>query len=253
MSSRHRVTAVIAEDEAVLREELISHLKSLWPELAIDGVAKDGMQALTLIEKLQPDLVFLDIQMPGLSGIDVARQISGRCHIVFVTAYDEHAITAFDQGAIDYILKPYDLLRLSRAVERVRARMEVAPAASIERVLDEFTRLNGARKFLRWIRASVVDEIQLILVDDVCFFQADAKYTTVATARGDAVIRTPLKQLCEELDPDIFINIHRSAIVNVNAIRRIVRSPDGSMEVILKDRPERLPVSEAHRHNFKIM
>ena len=248
-----RAIAVVAEDETVLRDELVAHLATLWPELRIEGLAKDGVQALSLIDRLAPDVAFLDIQMPGMSGIDVARQVSGRCHIVFVTAYDEHAIAAFEQGAIDYVLKPYDQARLSRAVERVRARTQSEAPASLERALDEFSRRTGGKKYLRWIRASIADEIRLILVDDVCFFLADAKYTTVATAAGDAIIRTPLKQLRDELDPDVFINIHRSAIVNVNAIQRVVRDSDGSMEVLLKDRPERLPVSESHWHCFRSM
>ncbi|AIT81033.1 LytR/AlgR family response regulator transcription factor [Novosphingobium pentaromativorans] len=250
---RHRHTAVVAEDEDVLREELICHLKQLWPTLKIVGAAGDGIKALSLVERFKPDVVFLDIQMPGLTGIDVARQIDGHCHVVFATAYDEYAVAAFEQGAVDYLMKPYDLARLAQAVERVRTRVDTESPASLEFVLDEISRISAPRKFLQWIKASVGNEIELIFVDDICFFQADTKYTTVATATGDAIIRTSLKQLRNELDPDVFIPIHRSTIVNIRAISKVSRGLDGSMQIQLKDRPERLPVSDANRNIFKMM
>jgi len=245
--------AIVAEDEAVLRHELVSHLEKLWPELSIEGEAEDGIAALALIESIKPDVVFLDIQMPGLTGIDVARAIEGKSHIVFVTAYDSHAVAAFEQGAADYVLKPYDLARLAQAVARVRSKLEHEAPQSLERVLDEIAHLSAQKNPLRWIRASAGNDVRLILVDDVCYFQAETKYTTVATVDGDAIIRTSLKKLRDELDPDTFLSIHRSTIVNVNAIRKITRAMDGSMQILLKDRPERLSVSEANRHLFRMM
>lgn len=250
---RRRLTAVVAEDETVLRDELVGHLNELWPELQIVGQAGDGVKALALIGRLKPDVVFLDIQMPSLTGIEVARQIGDDCHIVFVTAYDNHAVAAFEQGAVDYLLKPYDLTRLVRALDRVRERLATHSNPPLGQVLDEIARLAAPKKHLRWIKASQGSDIQLIMIDNVCYFQADTKYTTVATPQGDAIIRTSLKQLKDELDPDAFVSIHRATIVNVNAIRSITRSLDGSMQVILKDRPERLTVSDANRHLFKMM
>ena len=245
--------AVVAEDEAVLRHELVSHLGKLWSELSIQGEAEDGIAALALIESVKPDVVFLDIQMPGLTGIDVARSIEGKSHVVFVTAYDSHAVAAFEQGAVDYVLKPYDLSRLAQAVARLKSRIETEMPQSLDRVLDEIAHLSKQKKSLQWIRASSGNDVRLILVDDVCYFQAETKYTTVATVDGDAIIRTSLKKLKDELDPDTFLSIHRSTIVNVNAIRKITRAMDGSMQILLKDRPERLTVSEANRHLFKMM
>jgi len=253
LQRRRGPIAVVAEDEAVLRDELIGHLRQIWPELSIAGVAEDGIQALSLFENLKPNVVFLDIQMPGLTGIDVARVIGDRSHIVFVTAYDSHAVAAFEQGAVDYILKPYEVTRLARAVARVRSKIEAEAPPSLKPVLDEIAQLATPKKPLRWIRASSGNDVRLILVDDVCFFQAEAKYTTVATPDGDAIIRTSLKQLKAELDPDVFLTIHRSTIVNFNAIRSVTRGIDGSMQILLKDRPERLTVSDANRHLFKMM
>jgi DNA-binding LytR/AlgR family response regulator len=248
-----RPTAVVAEDEQVLRDELVSHLGHLWPELEIVGVAGDGIEALALVGKLRPDVLFLDIQMPGLTGIEVARQLNGKLHIVFVTAFDEHAVAAFEQGAIDYLLKPYELGRLSLAIARLQARLADPPSNALVEVLSELERIRRSSSYLKWLRASAGTEIRLILADDIVFFQADTKYTTVATANGDAIVRMSLKQLISQLDPELFVAIHRSTIVNVRFVQAVRRGLDGSMLLTLKGRTELLPVSEANRHLFRMM
>lgn len=245
-------TALIAEDETVLRDELRSHLAALWPELRIVGEAGNGFEALQLLDRLTPDLVFLDIQMPGLTGLEVARQVSGRCHVVFVTAYDAHAVAAFEQGAVDYVLKPYTVERLALAVSRVRQRLSSAPVA-LDGVLRELAAAAPARKHLRWINASKGQDVALITVDEVLYFQSDTKYTRVVTATGESLIRTPLKELQDELDPACFWAIHRSTIVNANAIAGVTRDFRGRVLVKLKSRNETLPVSDAHTHLFRQM
>ena len=245
-------TALIAEDEAVLRDELRSHLATLWPALQIVGEAGNGLEALQLLDRLAPDLVFLDIQMPGLTGLEVARQVGHRCHVVFVTAYDAHAVAAFEQGAIDYVLKPYAVERLALAVHRLRQRVGSSPAP-LDRLLRELSGVAPSRKHLRWINASQGQDVALITVDEVLYFQADTKYTRVVTADGEALIRTSLKELQEELDPACFWMIHRSTIVNANAIAGVTRDFRGRIVVKLKSRSEKLTVSEAHEHLFKQM
>ena len=246
------ITALIAEDEAVLREELAAQLAALWPELRIAALARDGIEALQLIERHQPDIAFLDIEMPGLTGLEVARQCEGRCHIVFVTAYDAHAVAAFEQGAIDYVLKPYDAARLAATVRRVKQRLGDVPA-SLGGVLRELANRAPARSYLRWINASAGQEVRVITVDEVCYFQADTKYTRVVTVDSDALIRRSLKELQDELDPACFWPIHRSTIVNANAIAGVSRNLRGRISLKLKARSERLPVSEAHEHLFRQM
>lgn len=245
-------TVLIAEDETVLRDELRSHLAALWPELRVVGEAGNGFEALQLLDRLTPDLVFLDIQMPGLTGLEVARQIAGRCHVVFVTAYDAHAVAAFEQGAVDYVLKPYTVERLALAVSRVRQRLSSAPAA-LDGVLRELAAAAPVRKHLRWINASKGQDVALITVDEVLYFQSDTKYTRVVTATGESLIRTPLKELQDELDPACFWPIHRSTIVNANAIAGVTRDFRGRVLVKLKSRSETLAVSEAHTHLFRQM
>jgi DNA-binding LytR/AlgR family response regulator len=245
-------SALIAEDEAVLRDELRSHLAVLWPELRIVGAAGNGAEAMQLLDRLTPDVIFLDIEMPGLSGLEVARQVGGRCHVVFVTAYNAYAVAAFEQGAIDYVLKPYAVERLALAVSRLRQRIGTDPA-SLDHLLRELARLMPARKHLRWINASKGHDVTLITVDEVLYFQADTKYTRVVTADGEALIRRPLKELQEELDPACFWPIHRSTIVNASAIAGVTRDFRGRVMVKLKARNEKLLVSETHTHLFKMM
>ncbi|MCE4556423.1 LytR/AlgR family response regulator transcription factor [Roseateles cellulosilyticus] len=248
-------TAVVAEDEAALRGELVEQLDKLWPELSIVGEAADGLQALRLLDQQQPDILFLDIEMPGATGIDVARQVGGRAHVVFVTAYDQYAIDAFDQGAVDYLLKPLNGARLFTAVTRLKARLGQAPAP-LGGVLDQLGARpapSAARAPLRWINASVGQTLRLITVDEVMFFQSDNKYTRLALKDGEALIRKPLKELIDELDPQQFWQIHRSTLVNVNAIASVSRDFRGRMQIKLKHGTETLLVAESCAHLFRQM
>jgi DNA-binding LytR/AlgR family response regulator len=246
------VTAVVAEDEALLRGQLIEQLGSLWPELAIVGEAADGIQALRLLDEHKPDILFLDIEMPGATGLEVARQASGRSRIVFVTAYDQHALAAFDAGALDYVLKPISAARLFTAVSRVRERLS-APPARVDTVLSQLGQSAGQRKALRWINASVGQNLKLITVDEVVYFQADNKYTRVVTSDGEALIRKSLKELVDELDTEQFWQIHRSTVVNVAAIAGVARDFRGRMLVKLKKREDTLLVSDTYTHLFRQM
>jgi DNA-binding LytR/AlgR family response regulator len=246
----HTPRAIIAEDEPLLREELAELLASLWPELAVVEETADGIATLQALEKHSPDILFLDINMPGLNGIEVARQASGRCHVVFVTAYDQHTLAAFEQGAADYLLKPVTTARLATTVARLKERIG-RPAPALEGLLREFG--GTSRGFLKWINASQGQTVRVITVDDVCYFQADSKYTRVVTAEGESLIRKPIKELCDELDPSAFWQIHRSTIVNVNAIAGVVRDLRGRTQVRLKKREELLPVSDAYTQRFRQM
>jgi DNA-binding LytR/AlgR family response regulator len=244
--------AILAEDETVLREELRQHLRELWPALRIVGEAATGVEALDLIERHTPDILFLDIEMPLLSGLDVAQQAQGRCHIAFVTAYDMHAVAAFDAGAVDYILKPLEPARLRLAIDRLQQRMGSMPS-NLDVLLRELTQSAAPRRHLRWINASVGQNTLVITVDEVIYFQSDTKYTKVVTATQEALIRKPLQELQAELDPSIFWPIHRSTLVNANAIAGVSRDFRGHLSVTLKQREERLSVSESHQHLFKLM
>ena len=249
-------TAIIAEDEATLRGQLVEQLGQLWPELAIVGEAADGVQALRLLDEHRPDVMFLDIQMPGATGLEVARQASGRCHVVFVTAYDQHAVAAFDQGAVDYVLKPVSAARLFTAVSRLKQRLG-SPPARLDAALSGLQSSSGAppagKQFLRWINASVGQNLKLITVDEISYFQADNKYTRVVTHEGEALIRKPLKELVDELDPNQFWQIHRSTLVNAASIAGVTRDFRGRMLVKLKSRPETLLVSDSYTHLFRQM
>lgn len=245
-------TAILAEDEKALRDELRQLLRELWPELIVLGEAGTGIEALQLLEKHAPDLMFLDIQMPGMTGLEVAHQVRGRCHIVFVTAYDAYAVTAFETGALDYVLKPLERERLRLAVDRVRQRLGSTPP-NLEALLRELIKSAEPRNYLRWINASVGHLMQLITVDEVVYFQADAKYTRVVTATCEAIIRKSLNELCNELDPSVFWQVHRSTIVNANAIAGVSRDMLGHINLKLKRRDEKLNVSESHAHLFRQM
>lgn len=250
-------TAIIAEDEATLRGQLVEQLGQLWPELAIVGEAADGVQALRLLDDHRPDVMFLDIQMPGATGLEVARQASGRCHVVFVTAYDQHAVAAFDQGAVDYVLKPVSAARLFTAVSRLKQRLG-SPPARLDAALNGLSSGGGGlpsstQQYLRWINASVGQNLKLITVDEISYFQADNKYTRVVTHEGEALIRKPLKELVEELDPNQFWQIHRSTLVNATSIAGVARDFRGRMLVKLKSRPETLLVSDSYTHRFRQM
>ncbi|HJW51955.1 MAG TPA: LytTR family DNA-binding domain-containing protein [Burkholderiaceae bacterium] len=247
-------TAIIAEDEATLRHQLVEQLGQLWPEVEIVGEAVDGVQALRLLDERRPDILFLDIEMPGATGLEVARQANGRCHVVFVTAYDRHAVAAFDQGAIDYVLKPVSAARLFTTVTRLKQRLG-APPARLDAALGQLAAppSSGARQPLRWINASVGQNLKLITVDEISYFQADNKYTRVVTNEGEALIRKPLKELVDELDSGQFWQIHRSTLVNATAIAGVTRDFRGRMLLKLKARPETLLVSDSYTHLFRQM
>lgn len=245
--------AIIAEDEEVLREQLREQLSSLWPELRIVAETEDGIAALHALEDETPDILFLDIQMPELSGLEVARQASGRCHVVFVTAYDKYAIAAFEEGAVDYVLKPFSPARLATTVARLKQHMGAVPAR-LEGLLQKLAeRLNANRGHLRWITAWLGNDVHLITVEEVAYFRADNKYTVVVTPDAETLIRKSIKDLADELDPDLFWQIHRSTLVNVGAIAGVHRDFRGRLRVRLKDRKETLAVSEPYMHRFKHM
>jgi DNA-binding LytR/AlgR family response regulator len=246
-------TALIAEDEPLLQQELAEALAKLWPELAIVARASNGIDALRLLAEHRPTVLFLDIQMPGLTGLDVAKQSAGRAHVVFVTAYDQHAIAAFDQGAVDYVMKPVSLPRLATTVQRLKDRI-AQPPADLSGILAGLALAKvEAKSYLRWVNASVGATIKLITVDEICYFRADTKYTLVVTAAAESLIKKPIKELSDELDPQQFWQIHRSTLVNVNAIAGVTRDLGGHLKVKLKQRPELLPVSESYTHLFRQM
>lgn len=242
-------SALIVEDEPLLRAELADQLAMLWPELEIAGQAENGIEAVAMLEALRPDIVFLDIQIPGLNGLEVARHVAESAQIVFVTAYAEHALNAFDAGAADYLVKPLSAARLLQTVKRLKSRESRAVAPEVwERLFGKA----AAPVYLKWIKASTGGSVRLVMVKDVQFFTSDGKYTRVVTATGDALIRVPLKSLIEQLDPGQFAQVHRGAIVNLEAIERIDR--DGAaMEIRLKGRSEKLAVSEAFTRQFRQM
>ncbi len=245
--------ALIAEDEPVLRAELLETLAKVWPELVVCAEVEDGIEALRALAEHAPDILFLDIQMPGLSGLEVAKQASGKCHVVFVTAYDKYAVAAFEQGAVDYVMKPFSPARLATTVTRLREKIATAPA-NLDGLLKALADAAGARKdYLRWITASQGNELRLITVDEICYFQADNKYTLVVTSDKESLIRRPIKELIDELDPQTFWQIHRGTLVNVNVIAGVQRDMGGRLRVKLKQRKETLPVSEPYTHLFRQM
>ena len=267
--------AVIADDEPLMRDQLRARLAEVWPELEIVAEARNGIEAVEKTAALHPDLVFLDIRMPGMTGIEAAREIAGSeradpaplPEIVFVTAYDEYAIEAFEQGVIDYVLKPAERARLQVTVERIRRRLAqrgtpVAAAATKDshealRLLLERLQVHlaegGAPGTLKWIQATVGQQIQMIPVEEVLFFISDEKYTRVQTLQQEALIRKPIKELIAELDPRQFWQIHRSTLVNARAISGVSRDFRGRQLVSVKGRPDKLEVSRGYAHLFKGM
>ena len=248
-----RITAIIADDEPRLAEFLRDRLAVLWPELLIAGIARNGPEAQALIEREAPDIAFLDIRMPGISGIEVARAAGRAVRIVFVTAFDQYAVQAFDRAAVDYVLKPVSDERLAETVARLKSQ---APAtdASLSDVLAAISRMRQeSPERLAWIRASRGTQIVLIDVDDVVYFQANDKYTSVLTAEGESLIRTPLRELADQLDARHFWQVHRGTIVNVRQIADTSRDLTGRVTLRLKSRPEAVAVSRAYAHLFKQM
>jgi DNA-binding LytR/AlgR family response regulator len=252
-TARSAPTAVLAEDEPLLGDELADLLKALWPELEIVARVRDGVAALNAIEAYQPDVAFLDIHMPLLTGIEVARQIAGRCHVAFITSYDEHALEAFEAGAMDYILKPPAAGRLATTIQRLKMRLEQPPLDLRQALRHLIERAPGSPPYLQWINASRGAAVSLITVEEILYFKSDQKYTSVVTADIEALIKKTIRNLASELDPTMFWQVHRSTIVNVHAIHSVIRDDRGNLTLRLKQRREKLPVSEAYTHLFHQM
>ena len=253
-----KVRALIADDEPLMREQLRARLAELWPELDIVAEAKNGAEAVEQVAAQRPQVVFLDIRMPAKSGIEAAREIAalpGRVpEIVFVTAYDQYAIDAFEAGVLDYVLKPAERERLARTVERIRARLAAPPdIANVQQALARLAEKLQPAARLQWIQASIGAEIRMIPVDEVLYFVSDEKYTRVQTAQQEALIRKPIKELLAELDPAQFWQIHRSTLINTKAIAGVTRDERGRQLVAIKGRPEKLEVSRSYAHLFKGM
>lgn len=243
---------LIAEDEPLMRERLLDMLGVVWPEAEAVLVAENGNDAWDGFLEHEPEVAFLDIRMPGLSGLEVAERIGKRAHVVFVTAYDQYAVDAFDAGAIDYLLKPVEADRLARAVARIREKLSTRPADLADIVRHLKAALPGvARAHMKWIKASVGRQIRLIDVDQVLFFQSDTKYTRVVLAEFEALVRIPLKDLVGGLDPQRFWQIHRGTMVNVNAIVAAERVDAERLELLLRGSDERLTVSRSFAHLFR--
>lgn len=255
--------AILADDERLMRDQLRARLKEVWPELELVGEARNGEEALSLVASQRPDLAFLDIRMPGQTGLEVARLIAGCCHIVFVTAYEAHAIEAFEQGAIDYLLKPVDTARLVVTVERLKQRLSVGQnedrgESALRRIETLLTTISGSaaprsgESYLRWIQAGVGSQVFLYPVDEVLYLQAQDKYTVVVTASGESLVRKPIREFAEALDPEIFWQIHRSTIVNSRAIAAFRREGEHA-EVTLRGRNDKLEVSRSFSGRFHQM
>jgi len=258
-----KIRAVIADDERLMREQLRARLAEVWPELEVVAEAKNGREAVDAVATTRPDLAFLDIRMPGMTGVEAAREIGDACHVVFITAYSEYAVEAFEQGAVDYVLKPADSERLAVTVARLKKRLGAKPAdlgALLEKLAAKLDLPAEAgppaartSPYLQWIQASMGQQIRMIPVAEVLFFTSDEKYTRVQTETYEALIRKPIKELVEELDPEQFWQIHRATIVNVKAIAGVTRDLRGRQLVQLKNYPQKLEVSRNFTHLFKQM
>ncbi len=245
-------TAIIAEDEKLMRDRLRAALARVWPELIIVGVAENGVQAASLIAKHKPQIAFLDIRLPGKTGLEVAAELDDSTHIVFVTAYDEFAVNAFENGAADYLLKPVEDERLIATVVRLKKRLNSVPGdltGLLETLLNRDAKSTTPK--LKWIRASLGNQTRLINVDDILFFQSDTKYTRIVTRDAEALVRIPLKELIEGLDEELFWQVHRGTIVNASAVDRAVREGPEKLTLHLKDRNEKLTVSRQFFQLFK--
>jgi DNA-binding LytR/AlgR family response regulator len=245
--------ALIADDEPLLRADLKHRLGRLWPELAICAEAADGNTALEAFERERPDIAFLDIRMPGRSGLEVATAIAGRCHIVFVTAYDKHAVEAFERGAHDYLVKPVSDTRFEIMLARLKQRIAGQPPQLDALLRDLSTHFAPRREFLRWIKASHGTGLKLLAIEDVLFFDADEKYTRVVTTAGESLIRKPIRELVEELDPEQFWQVHRSTIVNAKAIAGVSRDGAGRIRLKVTGAADSLEVSRGFAHLFRQM
>jgi DNA-binding LytR/AlgR family response regulator len=252
------VTALIVDDESPMRDQLRARLAEVWPDLAIAGEAANGIEALDMTARLKPDIVFLDIRMPGPSGIETARQLYSQSHVVFVTAYDQYAVEAFEHGAMDYLLKPVMADRLRLTCDRLRERIG-KPVTDIDQKLSALAQIlergqaAKPQQYLRWIQAQVGTSLRMISTKEVLFFQSDDKYTLVQTATAELLIRKTLKELADELDPDEFWRIHRSTLVRVDAIAEVTRDERGRQMLKVKGFPTALEVSRNHSSLFQQM
>ena len=250
-------TAVIADDERLMREQIVDRLKEAWPELLIVGEASNGREAIDIVRTLEPDIVFLDISMPGMDGIQAAQALAGKVHVVFVTAHDQYAISAFEHGAVDYLLKPADPERVALTCQRLRERLKQEPDPMNELLAQLSQRLGTSglkpREYMRWVQASVGANIRMIPTSDILFFRAEDKYTRVQTQSFEALIRKPIKELIDELDPAEFWQIHRSTVVRVDAVNHVSRDFRGKQIVHVKGSEEKLEVSRTFNHLFKQM
>ena len=255
-------TALIADDEPLLREALTRQLAQAWPELEVVAQARNGREAIRFFEAKRPDICFLDVHMPGVSGIEAARQIGRRAHLVFVTAYDQYAVQAFAQGVLDYLVKPVEPARLAETVARLMERLRAAqPATNTDALLQQLAQQlqrAAAPAPLRWIRAQVGQTLRMIATDDIDFLRSDTKYTRIAWRADDgqpaeALVRVALKDLAAQLDPAQFAQVHRSVVVNLRAISHLTRSENETAEIHLKGRRETLPVSRNYLHLFQQM
>ena len=262
MTAGRRPTALIADDEPLLRSSLTRMLADAWPELDVIAQARNGREAIAQFEALQPDICFLDVHMPGLSGVDAAREIGKRAHLVFVTAYDQYAVEAFRHGALDYLVKPLEAQRLAETVARLRERIHASePAPNIEALLEQLAARLGRKEgpaALRWIHASVGQALRMIPVEEIDFLRSDEKYTLIAWRGdvgkpGEALIRTPLKELIDQLDAAHFVQVHRSVVVNRRAISHVTRGENETAQIHLKGRDDVLPVSRSYLHLFRQM
>ena len=257
MRARPAPTAVVADDERLMREQIVERLKDAWPELLIVGEAGNGREAVAMVQSLHPDIVFLDINMPEMDGIKAAQALAGKAHVVFVTAYDQYAIRAFDHGAVDYLLKPVEPERVALTCRRLHERLQHKPDPMNE-LLDQLSQRLGSgglkpREYMRWVQASVGANIRMIPTSDILFFRAEDKYTRVQTAGFEALIRKPIKELIDELDPNEFWQIHRAIVVRVDAVAHVSRNLRGNQVVHLKGSDEKLEVSRSFNHLFKQM
>lgn len=263
-------TAIIADDERLMRDQLRMRLSQVWPELEVIGEAKNGEEAIELVRSLKPDFTFLDIRMPGKTGLEAAQEIGDQSYTVFITAYNQYAVEAFERGAIDYVLKPAEPERLSLTCERLKNRLNSpppqaspgsVPAAAtgqpdLSEVLAQLAKQMGIaqkKQHLQWIQASIGSDLRMIPVEEILFFRSDEKYTCVQTKTFEALIRKPVRDLAEELDPDLFWQIHRSTLVNVNAIEGVTRDMRGRHLVVVKGTGDKLEVSRSYLHLFKQM
>ncbi len=250
-NTEHRPRAVVADDEPLMRAALIEQLQLLWPELQVVAQAEDGAQALRALSEYQPDFAFLDIRMPGLTGLQVAEIQGSAAQVVFVTAYDQHAVEAFERDAVDYVLKPLNAPRLARTVAKLQKRWSSPDTASAGNQPAAPVEAEKSQPPMEWLQVSTGASIRLVHIDDVMFFESDSKYTRVVGLECDGLMRTPLKELLPQL-PTAFLQVHRSAIVNRRHVRSVVRVDD-NMELEIKGHAQRLRVSEAHRHLFRAM